>query len=48
MENNNKKNKTNQIGENYSESHGTGVISSMIFVLLAFVFMFVVSHYMGN
>ena len=46
MENNNEKNKT-QAGENYSESHGTGVISSMIFVLLAFVLMFVVSHYMG-
>lgn len=47
MENNNEKNRTNQIGENYSESHGTGVISSMIFVLLAFVLMFVVSRYMG-
>ena len=47
MKNNNGKNNTNQTGENYSESHGTGVISSMIFVLLAFVFMFVVSRYMG-
>ena len=47
MGNNNEKNRTNLTGENYSESHGTGVISSMIFVLLAFVLMFVVSRYVG-
>ena len=47
MENNNEQNKT-QANENYSESHGTGVISSMIFVLLTFVLMLVISHYMGN
>ena len=45
MEENNNENKAPQ---QYSESIGTGVISSAIFITVAFIVMYFLSKYLGN
>ena len=37
-----------QESDNYTESHGTGVVSSLIFMVVAVILMILLSHYMGN
>lgn len=45
MEENNNENKESQ---RFSESLGTGVISTLIFMIVATVVMFLLSKYLGN
>ncbi len=45
MEENNNENKEPQ---RFSESSGTGVISTLIFMVVATVVMFLLSKYLGN
>ena len=43
----NKNNNENQEPQRYSESSGTGVLSSIIFVVIALVAMILLSKYLG-
>ena len=47
MEENNN-NEQNENREHYSESTGTGVLSGLIFTIIAFVAMYFLSKWMGN
>ena len=44
----NKNNNENQEPKKYSEGSGTGVLSSIIFVVVALLVMYLLSKYLGN